>query len=195
MHFNPLNSALDEVIFREQLEQWWSIAYDVLLKEGPEKLPKDLQCFPALMFQVFAVAVQTLPLKYDSRLDELKFAPSQTFAQLSKEYSDCGVELIKLLGKGRLTLVGVQESFMRTAWLINEGNLMLGWKHSGETVKYVSSSHIKFQLTVNFRDAMAIGLHLEPEIPSSSRPEELLEALWVNELRKRTWLNLLCWDR
>lgn len=42
---------------------------------------------------------------------------------------------------------------------------------------------------------MAIGLHLEPELPSSSQPEELLNALWTNELRKRTWLNLFVWDR
>ena len=42
---------------------------------------------------------------------------------------------------------------------------------------------------------MAIGLHLEPELPASSQPEELLDALWMNELRKRTWLNMFVWDR
>jgi hypothetical protein len=42
---------------------------------------------------------------------------------------------------------------------------------------------------------MATGLHLEPIVPSSSQPEALLDALWINELRKRTWLNLVVWDK
>lgn len=42
---------------------------------------------------------------------------------------------------------------------------------------------------------MAIGLHLEPEVPVSSKPEELLDALWMNEMRKRTWVNLVVWDK
>lgn len=42
---------------------------------------------------------------------------------------------------------------------------------------------------------MAIGLHQEPELPLSSKPEELLDTVWMNELRRRTWLNLFAWDR
>jgi hypothetical protein len=42
---------------------------------------------------------------------------------------------------------------------------------------------------------MAISLHLEPEVPPSSHPEELLGALWINEQRKRLWLNIFVWDR
>lgn len=132
---NPLNSALDETIFREQLERWWELAYDILLKQGPEKLPKDFQCFPALIFQVLAVTLQLLPVSYDPRLDELKFGPLQTFAELSREYTDCGVDLSNLLGRAKTTLVGVQQSYMRDYWLLNSGDLMQAWNHSGETVK------------------------------------------------------------
>lgn len=46
-----------------------------------------------------------------------------------------------------------------------------------------------------YRDAMQIGLHLEPEMPMSSQPETLLDALWTNEWRKRIWILLLAWDR
>jgi hypothetical protein len=45
------------------------------------------------------------------------------------------------------------------------------------------------------RLAMAMNLHLEPELPSSSQPEELLDVIWMNELRKRTWLGLVAWDK
>ncbi len=41
---------------------------------------------------------------------------------------------------------------------------------------------------------MAIGLHLEPDILVTSHAEELLECLWENEMRKRTWLNIFVFD-
>jgi hypothetical protein len=41
---------------------------------------------------------------------------------------------------------------------------------------------------------MAIGLHFEPEIPSTSHAEELLDYLWKSEMRKRTWLNIFVFD-
>lgn len=132
---NPLNSALDETIFREQLKRWWDLAFSVLLKNGPEKLPRELQCFPALIFQVLALALRGLPENYDSKIDELRFGPLQTFSDLSKEYTDCGTNMVKLLGKARQTLVGVQHSFLRDCWLASSGDLMEAWNHSGETIK------------------------------------------------------------
>jgi hypothetical protein len=42
---------------------------------------------------------------------------------------------------------------------------------------------------------MSINLHLEPSLPSSSQPEELLDAVWMNEVRKRVWMNLVVWDK
>jgi len=119
---NNLNAALDETIFREQLDHWWTLAHEVLLKQGPEKLPDDLRCFPALIFQVLALALQFLPLSLEPQVDELKFSPLQTFAELSRE-------------KSRPTLVGVQQSFLRGCWLTNTGDVMQSWNHSGQTVK------------------------------------------------------------
>jgi Fungal specific transcription factor domain len=58
----------------------------------------------------------------------------------------------------------------------------------------VKSLFMQFDLFIT-RLAMAIGLHLEPQVSSSTHPEELLDALWNNELRKRTWLNLFVWDK
>jgi hypothetical protein len=131
---NLLNSALDETMFREQLDHWWSDAYSIILEKGPGKLPEDLRTFPALMFQVLAIALQFVPLS-DTSLDLLKFAPSQTFFELSREYSECGVAMAKLFARVRPTLSGVQHSFMRDWWLVNMGDLMEAWNHSGETVR------------------------------------------------------------
>ncbi|KAF2497066.1 hypothetical protein BU16DRAFT_348592 [Lophium mytilinum] len=175
---NHFNGALDEVFFREQLDRWWATAYDVILKQGPDALPLDQWYFPALIFQVLAVALQFLPTPHGFLVKVLKFTSSQTFTELSKEYSDCGEGLSILIGRPSSTLVAIQSSFMRDFWCANAGDLLQAWNHSGRTVK----------------EAMSIGLHLEPELPSSSKPEELLDSLWMNELRKRTWWNLFVWD-
>src|ERR1700761_5279135 len=73
---NQINNAIDETFFREQSERWWGSAYEILLKSGPEQLPEDLLWFPALIFQVLAVALQFMPGLYDPQLDDIKFAPS-----------------------------------------------------------------------------------------------------------------------
>jgi hypothetical protein len=132
---NRFNAALDETIFRELLDRWWSLAHDTLLTQGPEKLPDELRLFPALAFQVLAVTLQFIPLTYDSKLDELKFGPSQTFTELSKEYTACGVALSSLFSKAKPTLVGVQQNFMRDWWLLTTGDLLQAWDHSHQTIK------------------------------------------------------------
>jgi hypothetical protein len=132
---NTLNAALSEVIFREQLVRWQRNAFEIILREGPEKLPSDLQCFPGLMYQILAVALQFLPPEYDIRIHELRFSDSQTLAELSREYSDCGVALSNVLKDQKQSIVGVQQSFLRDIWLTNTGDLLAAWNHSGQTVK------------------------------------------------------------
>jgi hypothetical protein len=132
---NQFNSALDETIFQEQSERWWRLAYDVLLTQGPKDLPNDLQQFPALVFQVLAVSLQFIPSAYDAKLKDLKFGPSQTFVELSKEYSDCGEALSNLFAVADATLVGVQQSFMRDWWLIVTGDIVQAWNHSHRTIE------------------------------------------------------------
>ncbi|EHK17403.1 uncharacterized protein TRIVIDRAFT_1603, partial [Trichoderma virens Gv29-8] len=178
LHLNSLCSPLDQTFFEEQLRRWWDLAHKVLTKEGPNGLPEEIRCFPALIFQVLAIALQFISGPYKAKIDELKFGPFQTVAELSKEYSDCGVSLYNMVGNAKLTLIGVQHSSMRDWWLLNSGDLVQAWTHSSQTI----------------RDAMAIGLHREPEIPVTSHAEELLDCLWKNEMRKRVWLNVFVFD-
>jgi hypothetical protein len=83
-----------------------------------------------------AITLQFISGQYEAEIDELRFGPSQTVAELSKEYSDCGVSLSNMVGNAKLTHIGVQHSSMRDWWLLNAGDLMQAWKHSGETVRY-----------------------------------------------------------
>jgi hypothetical protein len=133
---NPLNVALDETIFRVQLATWWNLAHETLLHNGLEGLPDEFKCFPAILFQMFAIVLQFLPPSHDVSLEDLKFGPSQTFAELSEEYGDCGMALAKLIRREKATFTGVQYSFLRDWWYVNTGELTRAWNHSRQTIKY-----------------------------------------------------------
>jgi hypothetical protein len=135
---NTLTAAIDETMFREQSKRWWDSS-SILLTQGPEGLPSDLPSFPALMFQVFTLALPSLPASYEGPLEELKFAPTQSFDDLSSEYAECGEAIAKLLAGEKPTLVAVQRSLLRSQHLINIGDLMQGWNQSGHSVKSENS--------------------------------------------------------
>ena len=132
---NSTVAALDETIFREQAARWWASGNEIILTRGPEGLPADLLAFPALLFEVFALALIRITGSYESQLDELKFTPSQTFKALATEYIDCAESLSKLLGVATPTITGIQQSLVLTQWYIDAGDLMRAWNQSGETVR------------------------------------------------------------
>lgn len=108
-----------------------------------------MRCFPALIFQVLAITLQFISGAYKAEIDELRFGPSQSVAELSKEYSDCGVSLCDLIGSAKFTLMGVQHSSMRDWWLLNAGDLVQAWTHSGQTVRYDSSFTLLDRILTN----------------------------------------------
>jgi hypothetical protein len=132
---NSLITAVDETIFREQAAQWWAFGNDIVLTKGPEGLPVDLVAFPALMFEIFALALIRNTTSYELQLDELKFAASQTFHALAHEYIECAEGLSKLFAPTKTALTGIQQSMLFSQWLIDTGDLMRAWDHSGETVR------------------------------------------------------------
>jgi hypothetical protein len=134
-HFNTLIQAIDQTIFLEQWARWCTLGYDVLLKHGPDELPEDLRFLPALVFQVLAVALLFSPCNRESCVAGLKFAPSQTGIELSTEFSECAVAITEVLGRSKPTHVGVQHGFLRVCWLMQSGDLMGAWEHSGKTVE------------------------------------------------------------
>jgi hypothetical protein len=136
--FHQVNSTvavLDETIFREQAVRWWASGHDIILTKGPEGLPVDLLAFPALLFEVFAVALIRITGSYEPQLDELKFAPSQTFNALAHEYIECAETMSRLLAIATPTVTGIQQGMVLTQWLIDIGDLMRAWDHSGKTVR------------------------------------------------------------
>ncbi|TAQ84110.1 hypothetical protein B7494_g7571 [Chlorociboria aeruginascens] len=169
--------SLDEGIFRDHLRDWNNLSFSTL-NRGPQELPPDLQFFPALLFQTLALALQFQPTDYDPDLDSLKYAAGMSFEDLAADYSESGMAVLTLLGKRHTTLVAVQAGFLRTSYLKNCGMVTEAW-HS---------------LSQCIRDAQEIGLH---KIEVDRRPrksEEVLENLWLEQLKRRMWTILSLWD-
>jgi len=172
--------SLDEGLFRDHLANWHGLSFSTLNK-GPLELSGDMQFFPALLFQCLALALQFQPLEYDPTLDSLKYAAGMTFDDLANDYSESSVSILSLLGKRHTTLITVQAGFLRTAYLKNVGMVTESWHSLSQTI----------------RDAQEIGLHKDSMLHSrrpESKPEDVLENLWIEQLRRRMWLILSLWD-
>lgn len=178
--YNYQYFPLDEGIFRDHLNNWNNLSFATLNK-GPLELSGDLQFFPALLFQCVALALQYQPVDYDPTLDALKYAAGMTFDDLASDYSESGLAILTLLGKRHTTLVTVQASFLRTAYLKSVGMVTEAWHSLSSTI----------------RDAQEIGLHKDINFKirkPDEKPEEILEGLWQEQLRRRMWLILSLWD-
>jgi hypothetical protein len=127
--------VLDKQIFLDTYETWWQQGYGMLTAGSPRSLPDDLQLFPALLFQVLAQALQFLPLDYDRSLQHLKMGASQSFNELSEEYSDCGIAITAAIGRENATLVCVQQDFLRASWLKNAGRVAEAWHSLGQAIR------------------------------------------------------------
>lgn len=174
-------SALDESTFRDLLRDWHNLSFSTLNK-GPSELPPDLQFFPAMLFQALALALQFQPPNYDPGLDSLKYAAAMSFDDLASDYSESGIQILSLLGKRHTTLVTVQAGFLRTSYLKNCGLIPESWHSLSQTI----------------RDAQEIGLHKSNTDYARRRqddsPQDILENLWAEQLRRRMWMVLSLWD-
>jgi hypothetical protein len=172
---------LDEGIFRDLLKRWEGLSFSTL-NRGPSELPADLQFFPSLLFQLLALSLQFQPQDYDPSLDSLKYAAAMSFDDLASDYSESGTQILCLLGKRHTTLVAVQAGFLRTSYLKNCGMIPESWHCLGHTI----------------RDAQEIGLHKEKSgyrpRKAEEKPEDVLENLWLDQLRRRMWVILSVWD-
>lgn len=180
-HVNWQYSPLDEGIFRDMLARWYRLSW-ATLNRGPRELAPDVQSFPALLFQMVAMALQCQPIEDDRSLESLKYASGMTFDDLASDYSDCGCQILLLLGKRNPTIVTVQAGFLRTAYLKHRGMVTESWHH----------------LSCTIRDAQELAFHKSGVArrprPPEERRDDMLERLWLEQLRLRLWLILSLWD-
>ncbi|KZF26855.1 hypothetical protein L228DRAFT_280005 [Xylona heveae TC161] len=168
--------SVDASFFSDEIEEWYKCSFTAL-KHGPSKLSESMRYFPALLFQVIALALQYLPPGKETNFGHLKIGEGQSYDDLAADYSDSGVVVLDLLGKPENTVVAVQARFLRVSFLKNVGRVVESWHVMGMVVK----------------EAYEIGLHREQPITKQSM-EETAEALWETELRRRLMMHIYLWD-
>jgi hypothetical protein len=97
-------------------------------------ISRDLQYFPALLFQVLAVALQFLPPGTSSaRILQIEDVSARDI--LSQRYSTIGMEVVAILGRHNTTLTAIQHDLMRALWLKNCSRGMESWYSLGTAIR------------------------------------------------------------
>ncbi|KAI1139831.1 hypothetical protein F5Y05DRAFT_424690 [Hypoxylon sp. FL0543] len=173
--------SIDEPVFRNLMEQWYSIPFNVLTSTGPQALDPMLRPFPALIFQVLASSLLYLPEGTEETFESLKYTSNMTFEDLAFDYSESGVSILSLLGKRQMSIITVLAGWVRAAFLKYTGMVTEAWHQVGTSI----------------RDAQEIGLHrdqMDPQPSPEDSTEEALEKMWMAQSRRRVWMTLLGWD-
>ena len=106
------------------------------------RLPLAEQCFPALFFQVLAVALQFLPLN-TAVSKVLHLQDYNACDRLSEKYSSAGAEIMQLLGRHKPTLTAVQADLMRAVWLKNCSRGTESWYSMADAIRSTIAPHFK----------------------------------------------------
>jgi hypothetical protein len=129
-----------EKYYFNQLHSSWLAVSDIVLKKGNlESLSRDLQYFPALLFQVLAVALQFLPPGTASA-EILHLKDTTACDRLSQEYSKTGMDIMDSLGRHDSTVTAVQHDLMRALWLKNCSRGTESWYSLGNAIRSMTSS-------------------------------------------------------
>lgn len=68
--------GVDQYVFERQMDEWYSLPFNVLNTEGPQAFAPDMRAFPALVFQLIATALLILGSGPDPTFDSLKYNSS-----------------------------------------------------------------------------------------------------------------------
>lgn len=119
--------------FNKSLQFWREVRSDSTSFD-PGQLDRDLQCFPALLFQVLATALQFLPLR-TTTAKALGIENYERSDQMSQEYSSIGMQIVDILGRHNPTITAVEHDMMRAAWLKNESRGKEAWYSLGNAIR------------------------------------------------------------
>ncbi len=172
-------AIVDQNDFDDHLEEYYRQTDDPVPDPQPS-LYTDRVIFPALLFQILALAVQFMPAEapqglHDSCLARLTGGD----ARADCPHHDSTKQLLDLLDKDMIDLTYVQAELLRVDWLKNSGLIAEAWHALAQTIL----------------DAQEMGLHRDDGKIHASDAETACEQLWQMVLRRRLMLNLFLWDR
>ena len=116
---------IDKDIFFAQLDEWNQLPFTALSSPdgGPHTLNPELRAFPAVLFQILAVALLLVPTEEDPIFEALKYAGGMTFEDLAVDYSESGSSILNLFGKKHLSIATLQAQFLRAQFLKYTANV------------------------------------------------------------------------
>lgn len=120
IYFRDINwqyFSIDEPVFRELMDQWYNMPFNVLTTSGPQALDPMLRAFPAVLFQILASALLYLPEGTEETFESLKYTSNMTFEDLAFDYSESGVSILSLLGKRQMSIMTVIAGWVRASFL------------------------------------------------------------------------------
>ncbi|KAG9947315.1 hypothetical protein KCU85_g5842, partial [Aureobasidium melanogenum] len=168
---------VQQYYFNSLLTQWVE-ASETTASINLGLLSRDLQYFPALVFQIMALTLMYIPLSEAAKF--LHVMDGQSLDTQSNHYGDLGMKLMDLLGRRNPSVVGVQHDLVRFAWLKNFGCGKNSFRSLQDAV----------------RQAQELGLHQQKVIRQRNGPmEETLRSFWYDEHLRRLWVLIFAWDR
>jgi hypothetical protein len=125
--------AIDRLYF-DQAHRAWSQSWDTSPTTVEQQTSVESLCFPALLFQVLALAVQFVPP--NSVIEKTTQRPNgPSLDEISRHFSDTGERILNILGRHLQALTAVQADLMRCAWLKNCGRGSEAWYSLGNAVR------------------------------------------------------------
>ncbi len=110
--FNWQYYVLDVAHFRTQFREWSNIPYSVYGADHLQGVSLDLAIFPAVLFQVVAIALLMLSDEEAEEFASLKYSTDMTMADLACDYSSSGEKMVAMFSKRDLSMTTVQAEFL-----------------------------------------------------------------------------------
>lgn len=145
IYFSEANwyfALLEKHYFEKLYSSWCALGNHSRENGHFEGLSRDLLYFPALIFQVLAVALQFTPPSVPC----VQALGVDTFARrdcLSSDWSARGMEIVRVVGRHEPTITAVQNDVMRVLWLKNSSRGREAWHVLGGAIRLASISSPK----------------------------------------------------
>lgn len=133
-------STLERAYFDQWYAQWTELDLSPMDQIDIQKLPRHLQYFPALIFQLCALGMQFVDVTRNGYCPPGLRATVSSMAaceDLSYKYSDLGTELLSLLGRHRTDSVAITAYILKAAVLKNFGHGVESWYTVGDAIRSV----------------------------------------------------------
>lgn len=162
-------SLLDQQTLVQQSEKWDALKFSELSCRL-QTIPPDTRFFPALLFQLLALALKYRGSEDEEILQCLKYKSDMSLADVANEYSDTGATLSILLGRDDLSKIAIQAGFLQTMFLKSRRMVMESWKSLGQTIE----------------DVRQLNWHLDKTFQQNTTSRAGLLNLWDFKICRRT---------